>query len=168
MFVADTTVNEKPNAIELADIVEQSAEAARNFGHEPRVALLSFSNFGDPMLKSTEPIREAVEILKARNVDFEFEGEMSVDVALDHELMKERYPFSALTGPANVLVMPDLHSANISYKLLAAMGGGKVIGPLLFGMEKPIQVARMIASTSDILNMAGIAGFTSIREGKLL
>ena len=168
VFVADTTVNEKPNAIELADIVEQSAEAARNFGHEPRVALLSFSNFGDPMLKSTEPIREAVEILKARNVDFEFEGEMSVDVALDHELMKERYPFSALTGPANVLVMPDLHSANISYKLLAAMGGGKVIGPLLFGMEKPIQVARMIASTSDILNMAGIAGFTSIREGKLL
>ncbi|NQW09297.1 MAG: NADP-dependent malic enzyme [Alphaproteobacteria bacterium] len=161
VFIADTNVNELPSPEELADIACQTAARARAFGHEPRVALLSFSNFGSPMREKTLRIREAVAVLDARNVDFEYDGEMAADVALDPE-MKTLYPFSRLSGPANVLVMPALHSANISYKLLQRFGGGSVIGPMLLGLDKPAQIVRMGATVSDIVNAAAIAAHESL------
>ena len=161
VFIADTNVNELPNPEELADIACQTAARARAFGHEPRVALLSFSNFGNPLREKALRIREAVDVLDARNVDFEYDGEMAADVALDPR-MKTLYPFSRLSGPANVLVMPALHSANISYKLLQRFGGGSVIGPMLLGLDKPAQIVQMGATVSDIVNAAAIAAHESL------
>lgn len=161
VFIADTTVNERPSPETLADIAEQSARFARRMGHEPRVAFLSFSNFGNPPSAKTLHCRKAVEILDERGVDFEYDGEMQADVALNKNL-RELYPFIRLSGPANILIMPALHSANISYKLLAELGGGKVIGPLLLGMEHSVQIARMTATASDLVNMAGLAASTAI------
>ena len=142
VFMADTTVNERPSAAELADIAEQTAAVARRMGHEPRVAFLSYSTFGNPSGNWLGPIRDAVEILDSRGVSFEYEGEMAPDVALNPKLMVN-YPFSRLSGPANVLVMPGLQSANLSAKLLRELGGDSVIGPMLVGMEKPVQIATM-------------------------
>ena len=161
VFIADTNVHELPSPEELADIACQAAAKARAFGHEPRVAMLSFSNFGNPMREKAERIRQAVEVLDARDVDFEYDGEMSADVALDPE-MRKLYPFCRLTGPANVLVMPALHSANISYKLLQRFGGGSVIGPILMGLEKPAQIVQMGATVSDLVNAAAIAAHEAI------
>ncbi|SDD32261.1 MULTISPECIES: NADP-dependent malic enzyme [Kordiimonas] len=160
VFMADTTVNERPNAEELADIAESAAYFVKRLGHEPRVAFLSFSNFGNPPSDKTQHIQKAVSILDERDVDFEYDGEMQADVALNRDLM-EQYPFMRLSGPANVLVMPALHSANIGYKLLTELGGARVIGPMLLGMEHSIQVARMTASASDLVNMAGLAASTA-------
>jgi len=153
VFVADTTVNDKPTPEMMAKMACQCVKKARNMGHTPRVAFVSYSNFGNPMREHADHIREAVKILDQKNVDFEYEGEMSVDVALNDD-NKAFYPFSRLTGPANILIMPDLHSANISYKLLQCMGGATLIGPLLLGLEKPVQIANMTATANDLVNLA--------------
>jgi malate dehydrogenase (oxaloacetate-decarboxylating)(NADP+) len=156
VFMADTTVNERPTSTELADIAQATAAFARRMGHEPRVAFLSYSNFGNPPGNWLEPIREAVSILENRGVTFEFEGEMSPDVALNPRLAAA-YPFSRLSGPANVLVMPGLQSANLSAKLLRELGGGSMIGPILVGMEKPVQVAPMVSTASELVTLAVLA-----------
>ncbi len=156
VFMADTTVNERPSSTELADIAEATAAFARRMGHEPRVAFLSYSNFGNPPGNWLEPIREAVAILEKRGVSFEFEGEMSPDVALNPRLAAA-YPFSRLSGPANVLVMPGLQSANLSAKLLRELGGDSMIGPILVGMEKPVQVAPMVSTASELVTLAVLA-----------
>jgi len=161
LFIADTNVHELPNGEELADIACEAASTARSMGHEPRVALLSFSNFGNPMMKSAARVRDAVKLMDARGVDFEYDGEMSVDVALDPE-MRRNYPFCRLGGPANVLVMPGLHSANISGKLLQQFGGGSVIGPMLIGLEKPAQIVPMGATVSDLVNAAALAAHDAV------
>ncbi len=156
VFVADTTVNETPSPEELVDIAVQSAAKARQMGHEPRVALLSFSAFGYPMAEKVTRVREAVRLLDERGVGFEYDGEMAADVALDPELQK-LYPFCRLSGPANVLIMPGLHAAHIASKLVQKLGGGTVIGPLLIGLEKPVQIVQLGATVSDILNLAAFA-----------
>ena len=156
IFMSDTMVNELPEPEMLADIAECTAEVARRFGHEPRVALLSFSNFGNPQREKSRRIIEAVQVLDSREVDFEYDGEMGADVALNKELMS-LYPFCRLSGPANVLVMPALHTANVASGLMHELGNGAVIGPILVNMSKPIQVIQMNANVSDIINMAAIA-----------
>ncbi|WP_234730915.1 NADP-dependent malic enzyme [Acidocella facilis] len=156
VFLADTTVNERPTASQLADIATQTAEVARRMGHEPRVAFMSYSNFGNPQGKWIEHIREAVLELDQRQVAFEYEGEMTPEVALNAAAMK-KYPFSRLSGPANVLVMPGLQSANISAKLLRELGGERIIGPLLINMEQPVQIASMSANASELMTLAVLA-----------
>lgn len=156
IFMADTTVNERPTAQQLADIAERTAQVARRMGHEPRVAFLSYSTFGNPEGSWLESIREAVSILDQRKPAFEYEGEMAPDVALNEKVMKN-YPFCRLSGPANVLIMPGLQSANLSAKLLRELGGGAVIGPMLVGMEKPVQVATMASTASDLVTLAVLA-----------
>ncbi|WP_422059426.1 NADP-dependent malic enzyme [Sphingopyxis sp.] len=156
IFMADTTVNERPTAEMLADIAERTAQVARRMGHEPRVAFLSYSTFGNPPGSWLDNIRDAVCILDERNPGFEYEGEMAPDVALNEKVMKN-YPFCRLSGPANVLVMPGLQSANLSAKLLRELGGGAVIGPMLVGMEKPVQVATMASTASDLVTLAVLA-----------
>jgi malate dehydrogenase (oxaloacetate-decarboxylating)(NADP+) len=163
IFISDTAVNELPSAEMLADIAEQTASIAKQMGYDPRVALLSFSNFGNPMREKAERIREAINILDKRNVNFEYDGEMSADVALNAELLK-LYPFCRLKKPANVLIMPALHSASISSKLLQALGGGTVIGPVLTGLEKSVQIVQMGSTVSEILNMAAFAAVDAIEE----
>ncbi len=156
IFMSDTTVNERPTAEMLADIAERTAQVARRMGHEPRVAFLSYSTFGNPEGSWLESIREAVSILDQRGPAFEYEGEMAPDVALNEKVMKN-YPFCRLSGPANVLIMPGLQSANLSAKLLRELGGGAVIGPMLVGMEKPVQVATMASTASDLVTLAVLA-----------
>lgn len=156
IFMADTTVNERPNAVQLADIAERTAQVARRMGHEPRVAFLSYSTFGNPEGHWLENIREAVHLLDERKPEFEYEGEMAPDVALNSKVM-QKYPFCRLSGPANVLVMPGLQSANLSAKLLRELGGGAVIGPVMVGMEHPVQVATMGSPASDLVTLAVLA-----------
>lgn len=157
LFIADSSVNENPDASDLVDIAIQAASAARKMGHVPRVALLSYSNFGNPAGKNTKRIQQAVELLRQRDdVDFEFDGDMTVDVALNDEL-RQLYPFCTLTGPANVLVTPDLSSANISSELLRNMTQGSTIGPILYGLEKSIQIVPQDANVSEIVTMALVA-----------
>jgi malate dehydrogenase (oxaloacetate-decarboxylating)(NADP+) len=158
VFIADTSIHELPNSEELASIAQEAAAVARRFGYEPRVAFLSYSTFGYPKGERSEYVRKAVKVLEGRNVDFEFDGEMAADVALSKEAMS-LYPFCRLTGPANVLVMPAAHSASISTKMLQQLGGVTVIGPLLTGLAKPVQIASMSATTNDILNLAAIAAY---------
>ena len=156
IFIADTTVHERPSAEQLADIAEQTAGVARRLGLEPRVAFLSYSNFGNPPGEFVAHTRRAIALLDERRVGFEYEGEMSADVALNPR-MASRYPFSRLSEPANILIMPGLQSANISAKLLKELGGGKMVGPLLVGMAKPVQIAPMTSSASDLVTMAVLA-----------
>ncbi|HTG39245.1 NADP-dependent malic enzyme [Sphingomonas sp.] len=156
VFIADTTVNERPTAEELADIAEASAQVARRMGHEPRVAFLSYSTFGNPEGKWLDNIRAAVHALEERKPGFEFEGEMSPDVALNAKQLAN-YPFARLSGPANVLIMPGLQSANISAKLLRELGGDSMIGPMLIGMEKNVQIAPMTSTPSDLVTLAVLA-----------
>src|SRR6185436_10782104 len=156
VFMADTTVNERPSSADLADIAEQTAAVARKMGHEPRVAFLSYSTFGNPPGAWLENIREAVAILDARQPSFEYEGEMAPDVALNPAMAKY-YPFSRLSGPANVLVMPGLQSANLSAKLLRELGGDSVIGPMLIGMQHSVQVATMASTASELVTLAVLA-----------
>jgi len=159
VFVADTAVHDMPTAQELADIAEEAAGFARRMGYEPRVAMLAYSTFGHPSGERSERVREAVNILDKRYVDFEFDGEMAADVALNRKIIESQYPFSRLSGPANVLVMPAFHSASISTKMLQELGGSTVIGPLLVGLDKPVQITSMGAKDSDIVNMAAIAAY---------
>jgi malate dehydrogenase (oxaloacetate-decarboxylating)(NADP+) len=168
VFIADTSVHELPTAEQLADIAEQSAAQARAMGHEPRVALLSFSNFGNPKREKAERIRQAINVLDQRPVDFEYDGEMQANVALDYALMQELYPFCRLSGPANVLIMPALHSANISAKLLQQIGGGSVIGPLLIGLDKPAQIVSMGSTVNDTVTAAALTAYDAIRGKRLI
>jgi malate dehydrogenase (oxaloacetate-decarboxylating)(NADP+) len=158
VFIADTSVHELPTSEELADIAQEAAGVARRFGYEPRVALLSYSTFGYPKGDRVAYVHNAVSVLDKRNVDFEYDGEMAADVALSRQAMA-LYPFCRLSGPANVLVMPAAHSASISTKMLQQLGGVTVIGPLLTGLEKPVQIASMSATASDIVNLAAIAAY---------
>lgn len=165
VFISDVAVQELPSSQELADIAQRTAMKARQMGHEPRVAFLSYSNFGNPMKEKSERIREAVRIMDSRKVDFEYDGELSADVALNKELMS-LYPFCRLSGPANVLVMPALHSAHIASNLLVELGSGSNIGPMLCGLEKPVQIVQMDASVADIINLSAVAAIDAIdRKG---
>jgi malate dehydrogenase (oxaloacetate-decarboxylating)(NADP+) len=163
IFIADTLMHERPSPTILADIAEGAAEHARRLGHEPRVALLSHSTFGQPMHETVHGIREAVAILDSRKVDFEFDGDMSPDVALEPSI-RALYPFCRLTGNANVLVMPGLHSAHITSRLAPRLGGGSSIGPLLLGMSKAVQLVAMDASVSTIVDMAALAAHQSTKR----
>ena len=160
VFVADTTVNEYPSAEELGEIAISSARVVRLFGFDPKVAFLSHSTFGQPITKRTKHIRDAVEILKQKNVDFKFDGDMQPDVALSEEY-KELYPFSEIVGNANILIMPGQHSAAISFKMMKSFGEAKVIGPLLVGLGQPIEIAPLRSSTSDIINLASVAAYSA-------
>jgi malate dehydrogenase (oxaloacetate-decarboxylating)(NADP+) len=156
LFIADTTINELPTAQETVDIAIQAAAEARKMGHTPRVAFLSFSNFGNPYREKAERMREAVKLMDLRDdIDFEYEGELQADVAVNAELLK-MYPFASLSEPANVLIMPGLHSANISSKLLQQVGDGTLIGPILCGLERPVQIVSAGDKESAILNLAAI------------
>jgi len=156
IFIADTLVHEWPDEQDLADIAERGAQVARGMGLEPRVAFLSFSTFGYPVSERATKMYLAADVLDQRGVDFEYEGEMTVDVALNPQVMAQ-YPFCRLTGPANVLVVPARHSASISVKLMQEMAGATVIGPILTGIDKPIQICSNVSTVNDILNMAVIA-----------
>lgn len=156
VFLADTTINERPSSEDLAHIAKETAAVARRLGHEPRVAFLSYSTFGNPEGRWLENIRNAVHILDEEGVDFEYEGEMAPDAALNPKVM-ELYPFSRLSAPANVLVMPGLQSANLSAKLLRELAGASTIGPMMVGMNKPVQIAPMTAIAPDILTLAVLA-----------
>ncbi|MCK4860423.1 MAG: NADP-dependent malic enzyme [Rhodobacteraceae bacterium] len=156
VLIADTLVHEWPDAEDLADIAERAAALARDLGLEPRVALASFSTFGYPRSERAEKMTMAIEVLDKRNVDFEYDGEMTVDVALNPEVMKN-YPFCRLTGPANILVVPARHSASISVKLMQEMGGATVIGPILTGIDKQVKICSNTSTVNDILNMAIMA-----------
>jgi malate dehydrogenase (oxaloacetate-decarboxylating)(NADP+) len=158
VLVADTAVTEMPNAEDLADIAIEAAGVARRLGYTPRVAMLAFSTFGHPPGERSERVQEATRILDQRRVDFEYDGEMAADVALNPELAAV-YPFCRLTGPANVLVMPAFHSASISTKMLQELGGATVIGPLLVGLDRPIQIVQLGAKDSNLVNMAALAAF---------
>jgi len=160
IFIADSSINEDPTANELADIACQAAEVVRALGYEPRVAMTSFSNFGNMQSAKLDKIKEAIRELDRRNVNFEYEGEMSPDVALNENLLK-LYPFARLKAPANILIMPDLNSASISSKLLDEMEGGILVGPILCGLEKPVQIVPMGSSVSDIVNSAAFAAAQS-------
>lgn len=162
LIISDSTIHELPTAEELADITCQTAEIARDLGYNPRAALLSFSNFGNPMHQKATRIRDAVKVLDHRQVDFEYDGEMSASTALNVELQKI-YPFCRLTGPANILIMPALHTAHISTKLLQEVADGAVIGPILTGFEKPVQIMPLGYTASDIVNMAAFAAVDAIK-----
>ncbi|MEN9010810.1 MAG: NADP-dependent malic enzyme [Yoonia sp.] len=156
VLITDTLVHEWPDENDLADIAERGAAVARDLGMDPRVAFVSFSTFGYPVSERAEKMHIAPAVLDARGVDFEYEGEMAVDVAMNAAAM-EHYPFSRLTGPANVLVVPARHSASISVKLMQEMAGATVIGPILSGVGKPVQICSTGSTVNDILNMAVIA-----------
>jgi malate dehydrogenase (oxaloacetate-decarboxylating)(NADP+) len=164
VFIGDTSIHERPDGAMLADIAEGLASQARAFGHTPRVAICAFSNFGNPWMKTAQAAHHAVEILDQRQVTFEYDGEMSAEVALDYDLMQSNYPFCRLSGPANVLVMPGLHSANIAFKLLKKLGGGSTIGPIISGASHPFQIVQMGASVNDIVQAAAISTFNSLQK----
>ncbi len=160
LFVADTTVHYNPSSEELADIACQTAEIAKNLGYNPRVAMLSFANFGNPAIEGTERVHGAIEVLNSRNVDFEYDGEMTVDVALNPKSLSF-YPFCRLSRPANILIMPGLHSANIASRLIDSVGAGKTIGPLLTGLKHSAQIVKVGASVSEIVTLALFAAYDS-------
>ena len=160
IFLCDTSVIEYPDATQLADMAISAARVVRLFGFDPKVAFLSHSTFGEPATDRTKRISDAVKILKKRNVNFKFDGEMQPDVALE-EMYKELYPFSEIVGGSNVLIMPSQHSAAISYKMIKSMSRAKVIGPLLIGLGLPIEIAPLRSSTSEIINLASIAAYSA-------
>ena len=156
VLVGDTNVHDMPSAEEIADITQAGADLARKLGLNPHAALLAYSSFGYPEGERSTFMREAVDILNKRNVDFEYDGEMAADVALNPESMK-LYPFCRLTEPANILIMPAIHSASISTKLLQELGGATLVGPLLVGLSKPVQIAPTGCTVSELVNLATIA-----------
>jgi malate dehydrogenase (oxaloacetate-decarboxylating)(NADP+) len=158
VMIADTAVTERPTAEQYAAIAIRAASFARRMGQEPRVAFISYTTFGNPPGRHIEELRDAVKLLDSLQTDFEYEGEMGPDVALNHEMQVKYYPFARLTGPANILVMPGLQSANISSKLIKALGGEIALGPYLMGMSLPVQIAPMTASSSDLVTLAVLAG----------
>ena len=158
VLVADTAVHDMPNAEELADIAEEASGVARKLGIEPRVAMLAYSTFGHPEGERSDNLRQAVKLLDRRRVDFEYDGEMAADVALNMDQMAV-YPFCRLSGPANVLVMPAFHAASISTKMLQELGGATLLGPLLVGLDKPVKILPLGAKDVDIVNMAALAAY---------
>jgi malate dehydrogenase (oxaloacetate-decarboxylating)(NADP+) len=156
-FLADATVNIEPDAEDLAEIAVGTAEMARRFDAEPRVALLSFSNFGSSRHPLAEKVRKAVELVRQRAPGLMVDGEMQADTALAPEIVDETFPFSTLKGGANVLIFPNLEAGNIAYKLLARIGGVELIGPILMGLSRPVHVLQRGAEVKDIVNMAAIA-----------
>jgi malate dehydrogenase (oxaloacetate-decarboxylating)(NADP+) len=157
VMIADTAVNERPTDDQLAAMAIRAAAFARRLGQEPRVAFISYTTFGNPPGRHIAELRDAVKLLDSLVTDFEYEGEMGPDLALNHEAQLKYYPFTRLTGPANILIMPGLQSANISSKLLRALGGGNMLGPYLMGMALPVQIAPMTASSSDLVTLAVLA-----------
>jgi malate dehydrogenase (oxaloacetate-decarboxylating)(NADP+) len=160
IFVADTSVHEYPSSEEMSEIAISAARVVRLFGFDPKVAFVSHSTFGQPVTNRTKHIRKAVEILKDKDVDFEFDGDMQPDVALNKDY-KDLYPFSKIVGNANILIMPGQHSAAISYKMMKELGDTKVIGPLLIGLGLPIEIAPLRTSTSELINLASIAAYSA-------
>ena len=160
IFVGDTSVHEYPTSEQMAEIAISAARVVRLFGFDPKVAFVSHSTFGQPLTSRTKHIKNAVEILKSKNVNFEFDGDMQPDVALNEEY-KTLYPFSKIVGNANILIMPGQHSAAISYKMMKTLGDTKVIGPLLIGLGLPIEIAPLRSSTSEIINLASIAAYSA-------
>ena len=160
IFIGDTSVHEYPTSEQMAEIAISTARVVRLFGFEPKVAFVSHSTFGQPVTSRTKHIRNAVEILKQKKVDFEFDGDMQPDVALNEEY-KNLYPFSKIVGNANILIMPGQHSAAISYKMMKTLGETKVIGPLLIGLGLPIEIAPLRTSVSEIINLASIAAYSA-------
>jgi malate dehydrogenase (oxaloacetate-decarboxylating)(NADP+) len=158
LLVADTAITEMPDAQGIAEIAIEAAGAARRLGYEPRVGMLAFSTFGHPQGERSARVIEAVKILDQRRVDFEYEGDMAADVALNPEAAAA-YPFNRLTGPANVLIMPAFHSASISSKMLQELGGATVIGPMLVGLDRPVQIVQLGAKDSQLVNMAALAAY---------
>jgi malate dehydrogenase (oxaloacetate-decarboxylating)(NADP+) len=163
VLIADTAVTERPDAHQLAAIGMRAAGFARRMGLEPRIAFISYTTFGNPPGTHIEDLRGAVSLLDGINTDFEYEGEMAPDVALNYEMQKRFYPFTRLSGPANILVMPGLQSANLSSKLLKNLGGESVLGPFIVGLELPVQIAPMTATASDLVTLAVLAA-GSVRE----
>ncbi len=157
VLIADTAVTERPTAKQLAAIAMRSAGFARRLGMEPRIAFISYTTFGNPPGTHIDELRDAVKLLDEIKLDFEYEGEMGPDVALNYEMQERFYPFSRLTGPANILVMPGLQSANLSSKLLRGLGGESVMGPFILGLEQSVQIAPMTASASDLVTLAVLA-----------
>ncbi|HET7709636.1 MAG TPA: NADP-dependent malic enzyme [Sphingomicrobium sp.] len=157
VLIADTAVTERPDAEQYAAIALRSSAFARRMGLEPRVAFISYTTFGNPPGMHIEELRGAVKLLDSINCDFEYEGEMGPDVALNHGMQSRFYPFSRLSGPANILVMPGLQSANLTAKLLKELGGESVLGPYILGLELPVQIAPMTASASDLVTLAVLA-----------
>ncbi len=160
IFIGDTSVHEYPTSEQMAEIAISTARVVRLFGFVPKVAFVSHSTFGQPITSRTKHIRNAVEILRNRKVDFEFDGDMQPDVALNKDY-KNLYPFSKIVGNANILIMPGQHSAAISYKMMKTLGDTKVIGPLLIGLGLPIEIAPLRTSTSEIINLASIAAYSA-------
>ena len=167
VFIADTAITELSSSEEMAEVAIQISEVVKKLGHTPRVAFVSFSNFGNQIRPESQRIKHAKEILDSKNVDFEYDGEMSPDIALNNHLLK-LYPFANLSKPANILIMPGLHSAIISSKLYASLGEGTVIGPVLDGLDKTIQIIPLGSSTSEIINIAAIAASLHGDDGKKL
>jgi malate dehydrogenase (oxaloacetate-decarboxylating)(NADP+) len=165
VLVADTAIHERPDAATLASIARGSAAAARRLGMEPRVAFLSFSTFGDPRGTIPGSIREAVKLLTERGADFEFDGEMSADVALDPALRAALYPFCRLTGPANVLIMPGIHAAHILTRAVPQLTSSTVIGPLLTGLSHSAQIVPMQAGVNQIVDVACLAAHAAVTRG---
>ena len=157
VLIADTAVTERPTPQQYAAIAMRASSFARRMGLDPRVAFVSYTTFGNPPGVHVEGLRAAVELLSGFHADFEFEGEMAPDVALNYDMQQRYYPFSRLTGAANILVMPGLQSANLSAKLLRELGGESVLGPYLLGMQLPVQIAPMTASASDLVTLAVLA-----------
>ncbi len=160
IFVADTSVHEYPSSEQMSEIAISAARVVRLFGFDPKVAFVSHSTFGQPVTSRTKHIKKAVDILKEKNVDFEFDGDMQPDVALNKDY-KNLYPFSKIVGNANILIMPGQHSAAISYKMMKELGDTKVIGPLLIGLGLPIEIAPLRTSTSELINLASIAAYSA-------
>ena len=158
LFIADTNITEMPDADELVEIACEAARAVKTLGYQPRIAFLSYSTFGNPMGQRSEKVREAVAMLDDMDVDFEYEGELPPDLALDTAKWAN-YPFMRLSGPANVLIMPAIHSAAISTLLVQELGGATVIGPILLGLQKSVQITPLGASVSKILQMATLAAY---------
>jgi malate dehydrogenase (oxaloacetate-decarboxylating)(NADP+) len=163
LFIADTTVHGLPGPAELADIAVQVAAFARHLGHEPQVALLSFSDFGNPWREKAQRVRDAVAELDRRKVDFAYDGDITADMALDPELRARFFPFCRLKGPANVLIMPALHTADISTRLLQQLGAGTMIGPLVLGLSKPAQIVQLRAGVTDVVQAAALAAYQAVR-----
>ncbi len=158
VLIADTSIHDMPSATELANIATEAARAARNFGIEPRVALLAYSTFGQPRGERSDQVREAVRILDQWQVDFEYDGDMAADVALNRELMRH-YPFCRLSDTANVLIMPAFHAASISTKMLKELGGATIIGPLIVGLSHSVQICPFGSTDSDVVNLAALAAY---------
>lgn len=163
LFLADTAIHIEPSPERMASTAIQAAAWAARMGHEPRVAFLSYASFGQPQRSNAEHVRLAVQALDERGVGFEYDGEMAADVALDFDLMKRLYPFCRLTGPANVLIMPNLQAANIAGKLLQNIGGVNMLGPIIVGLEKPAQIVRPGATVSDLVTTAALAAYQTIK-----